>query len=1458
MESQKEDKSEMEMEMEMQAMASRHSSSHGQDSSENKVDSGETNVGSVEGSVEGNADADVDHSLPPASPDHRGKSSALDAWLQTKQHQQRLQLGVSFRDLDCNGLRVSSQYQATFLTAMFRPFKALRSRSQQQQVRILHDIQGLVKPGEMLLVLGRPGSGCSTFLKTLSGDTHGFQLGPNSSITYQDIPYDRMLRDYSGERLYLAELDVHFPELSLGQTLAFAASTRRHESLASSSSSDSDTADSSPSRTMAGLFNLDTAYDTPIGDAMIRGISGGEKRRTSIAEAYLGGARLQCWDNSTRGLDSATARQFIQILRESTDSLQSTVAMSLYQASEGMYQCFDKVMLLYEGRQIFFGPIASAEEYFTSLGFVKPPRATTPDFLTSMTSAAERIVREGCEARVPRSPDDFAKAWKASALSQSLQEEILLFEKEHGAKSTGKQSLKAIEKLGLRTSTFPISLVEQTAICLRRANQRFFNNAAPVISTIMANGVLGLIIGSAFYNLSEDSGDMYSRSILLFFATMLNSFVPAFEIDLMWAQRPIVEKQFRYAFYYPFVERLASMISDFPSKLVLSFMLHLPIYFMTNLRRTAAAFMTYWFFMLVNLMTMAMLFRMIGALSKSRDGTMTPVSILTLLCVLYTGFVVPPPYMVPWFGWFRHINPVAYTYEAVMINEFNNRNYRCSNIIPDGPAYSDIDESARLCNEVGRDEGTGLVDGTRYLDLRYGYVEGHMWRNVGILLAMMVAFCVVHLLAAEYIPAERSRGEVLVFRKAPKDKKVDGETGDAATFAQSLATNKTVADVQTATIPHINQDSASVFHWRGLTYDVKVGKGTRRILQGVDGWLKPGSLTVLMGATGAGKTTLLDVLADRVSSGQVGGTVLVDGVERSAIGSFQRRIGYVQQNDFHLPTATVRETLQFGSLLRQSQDRSKKLKLKDVEDVLQVLEMESYADAIVGVPGEGLNVEQRKRLSIALEMVSSPDLVLFLDEPTSGLDSQTAWSICMLMRKLVDNGQTILCTIHQPSAQIFSRFDRLLFLKAGATVYFGDIGPDASTLTQYFETRGARQCHAGENPAEWLLDITKRSTDDTENEFWAQQWTSSTEKQAIADQLATLESSATPTEVVGKGSRRNNSEYASPISQQLLLLVQRVFRDQWRSPTYLYTKTAVCVGLSLFNGFSFWDSDNSIQGLTNLLFSVFLVSQLFSILSMLIIPRFTTGRDLFEARERSSKAYSWVAFVAANLIVEITWLTAISVLIFVSWYYPTGMFQNGNDVFSTAERGGLTFLLVWLFTVWASTLSQVFAALIEQPETAIQLAILCFWLSLVFCGILVAPHALPGFWMFMYRVSPLTYLLEGLAIAGISGASVVCSDIELLQIPLPGDRGTCGEYLAPYANASAGTIINPDISSGHCEYCPVSEADLVLRTLGMSSEKSRAWRNLGLLAAYVVFNIVAVFAVYYLARVPKKPKSKAA
>ncbi len=130
-----------------------------------------------------------------------------------------------------------------------------------------------------------------------------------------------------------------------------------------------------------------------------------------------------------------------------------------------------------------------------------------------------------------------------------------------------------------------------------------------------------------------------------------------------------------------------------------------------------------------------------------------------------------------------------------------------------------------------------------------------------------------------------------------------------------------------------------------------------------------------------------------------------------------------------------------------------------------------------------------------------------MDEPTSGLDSQTAWSIVTLIRKLADNGQAILCTIHQPSAVLFQRFDRLLLLaKGGRTVYFGDIGPSSRTLIDYFENGGAKPCDEKRNPAEWMLEVIGAAPGAKASRDWVQAWNVSPELAAVNRHLDELKS----------------------------------------------------------------------------------------------------------------------------------------------------------------------------------------------------------------------------------------------------------------------------------------------------------------------------------------------------------------
>lgn len=291
--------------------------------------------------------------------------------------------------------------------------------------------------------------------------------------------------------------------------------------------------------------------------------------------------------------------------------------------------------------------------------------------------------------------------------------------------------------------------------------------------------------------------------------------------------------------------------------------------------------------------------------------------------------------------------------------------------------------------------------------------------------------------------------------------------------------------------------------------------------------------------------------------GVVSGRMLVNGLLRDS--SFQRKTGYVTQQDLNLHTSTVREALQFSALLRQPARYSRQEKLDYVNSVIKLVDLDDCADAVVGYTGEGLNVEQRKRLTIGVELAARPELLLFLDEPTSGLDSQTSWAICDLMEKLTRNGQAILCTVHQPSAALFQRFDRLLLMaRGGRTVYFGEVGKRSSTLIDYFTRNGAPPIKPGGNPAEYMLDTVGAASRQGSGIDWPSIWRKSPEYQEVRRELQHLSDQ-------GEGSVANYdaaslSEFAAGFHDQLAQVTKRVFQQYWRTPSYIFSKIILSAG----------------------------------------------------------------------------------------------------------------------------------------------------------------------------------------------------------------------------------------------------------------------------------------------------------
>lgn len=502
--------------------------------------------------------------------------------------------------------------------------------------------------------------------------------------------------------------------------------------------------------------------------------------------------------------------------------------------------------------------------------------------------------------------------------------------------------------------------------------------------------------------------------------------------------------------------------------------------------------------------------------------------------------------------------------------------------------------------------------------------------------------------------------------------------------------------------------------------------------------------------------------------------------------------------------------------------------------------MQSFADAVVGVPGEGLNVEQRKLLTIGVELAAKPKLLLFLDEPTSGLDSQSSWAICAFLRKLADAGQAVLCTVHQPSALLFQQFDRLLFLaRGGKTVYFGDIGKNSSKLLNYFESNGARKCDDEENPAEYMLEIVNNSQDG-QGRDWYECWKDSGETQAVQTEIGRIHTEKHNEFIAGGQEAETHGEFAMPFTAQLSQVTTRVFQQYWRTPSYIASKMFLAIAAGLFIGFSFFRASTSLAGMQTIVFAAFMLTTIFSSVVQGIQPVFVTQRELYEVRERPSKAYSWKVFLIANVLVEIPWQVLMGILTFACFNYPVAGIQS-------SERQGLVLLFCIQLFVYAATFAQMTVAALPDAQTAGGIVTLLTMMSLIFCGALQAPQALPGFWIFMYRASPFTYWIDGMISTQLHGREVTCSASETSVFNPPSGQ-TCGQYLADYLQQAAGTLQNPD-DTASCRYCSISVADQFLVGNGMSWD--HRWRNFGIMWAFVIFNIAIAVATYYLFRVHK-------
>lgn len=548
--------------------------------------------------------------------------------------------------------------------------------------------------------------------------------------------------------------------------------------------------------------------------------------------------------------------------------------------------------------------------------------------------------------------------------------------------------------------------------------------------------------------------------------------------------------------------------------------------------------------------------------------------------------------------------------------------------------------------------------------------------------------------------------------------------------------------------------------------------------------------------------------------------------------------------DVHEPTATIREALQFSALLRQPKEVPRREKIDYCETIIDLLEMRDIAGATIGRIGEGLNQEQRKRLTIGVELASKPELLMFLDEPTSGLDSSAAFNIVRFLRKLADAGQAVLCTIHQPSAVLFEHFDELLLLKSGGrVVYHGPLGRDSRELIHYFESHGAKKCPADANPAEYMLDVIGAGDPDYQGDDWGDIWANSSDHETRSREIEEMVERRR--DVEPSKSLKDDREYAAPLSLQIWTVVKRSFVSYWRTPNYIIGKFMLHIMTGLFNCFTFFKLGYSSTDYQNRLFSIFMTLTISPPLIQQLQPVFIQSRNIFESRENKARIYSWVAWCTAAVAVEIPYALVAGGIYYCCWWW--GIFGLQVSGFTS----GFGFLLMMAFELYYVSFGQAIAAFAPNELLASLLVPLFFLFVISFCGVIVPPPSLPTFWReWMYWLSPFHYLLEAFLGAVIHDQPLECNDSEFARFKAP-DGQTCEEYAQPFIREAGGYVQTG--GDGFCEFCQYANGDEYGRSFSVYYRN--IWRDFGIFCGFIVFNYAVVFVATWLRFKGRNPLS---
>ncbi|KXG32868.1 ABC transporter G family member 36 [Sorghum bicolor] len=1263
---------------------------------------------------------------------------------------------VRFQNLEAEAeVRVGSSGLPTVLNSIVNTVEEAANAlhilpSSKRIMPILHDVSGIIKPRRLTLLLGPPGSGKTTLLLALAGRLDK-DLKFSGKVTYNGHEMTEFVPERTAA--YISQHDLHIGEMTVRETLAFSARCQgvgsRFDMLtelsrrekAANIKPDADIDAFMKASAMGGqdanvvtdyilkILGLEICADTMVGDEMLRGISGGQRKRVTTGEMLVGPSRALFMDEISTGLDSSTTFQIVNSLRQSIHILGGTAVISLLQPAPETYNLFDDIILLSDGQVVYQGPREEVLEFFESVGFRCPERKGVADFLQEVTSKKDQKqywARLDAPYRFV-SVKEFATAFKSFHTGRAIANELAVpFDK-----SKGHPAALTTTRYGVSGKELLKANIDREILLMKRNSFVYIFRTFQLV--LMSIIVMTLFFRTKMKHDSVTDGGIYLGAV--FFGVLMIMFNGFSELALTVFKLPVFFKQRDLLFFPAWSYTIPSWILKIPISFIevggYVFLTYYVIGFDPNVGRF---FKQYLLLLAVNQMAAA-LFRFIGGASRNMIVANVFASFMLLVVMVMGGFILVRDKIKKWWIWGYWISPMMYAQNAISVNEMLGHSWD------------------KILNSAASNETLGLQS----LKSRGVFTEPKWyWIGFGALVGFTLLFNALFTLALTYLkPYGNSRPSVSEEELQEKHANIKG--GNHLVSASSHQSTGLNTETDSAIM---EDDSASTkkgmilpFDPLSLTFDnIKysvdmpqemkaqgVQEDRLELLKGVSGSFRPGVLTALMGVSGAGKTTLMDVLAGRKTGGYIEGDICISGYPKKQE-TFARVSGYCEQNDIHSPQVTVYESLLFSAWLRLPKDVDSNTRKIFIEEVMELVELKPLRNALVGLPGvNGLSTEQRKRLTIAVELVANPSII-FMDEPTSGLDARAAAIVMRTVRNTVDTGRTVVCTIHQPSIDIFEAFDELFLMKRGGEeIYAGPLGHHSSDLIKYFEgIQGVSKIKDGYNPATWMLEVTTTSQEQILGVDFSDIYKKS---ELYQRNKALIKELSHP--VPGSSDLHFASTYAQSSITQCVACLWKQNLSYWRNPPYNTVRFFFTTIIALLLGTIFWDLGGKVstsQDLMNALGSMYAAVIFIGVMNCTSVqPVVAVERTVFY-RERAAGMYSAFPYAFGQVVIELPYALVQDILYGVIVYAMIGFEWTAAKFFWYLFFGYFTLLYFTFYGMMAVGLTPNY-----HIASIVSSAFYAIWN--LFSGFIIPRPKTPIWWRWYCWICPVAWTLYGLVVS---------------------------------------------------------------------------------------------------------------